>query len=178
MRYGAFLGLLLVVPLAAACRQEPVPFDQTLKAEITAEVEETLAGLTEAMNAHDSKRVFGFFRQSEDFLYLGCTDYLFGFEAFSVRVGPYYDNNPEVTFHQEVVQVQVLSPTVAVAALRGGSTEAEALFWTEVLVKEGGKWVITHEHESWAGCSPPSAAHPFTTPSEMSNLEHSDTGGT
>ena len=178
MRYGVVLGLLLIVPLAGACNQELVPFDQNLKAEIAAEVEETLADLTDAMNAHDSERVFEFFRTSEEFLYLGCTDFLFGFGAFSVRVGPFYDNNPEITFHQEVVRIQVLSPTVVVAALRGGSTEAEALFWTEVLVKEKGKWLITHEHESWPGCSPPSGAHPFTTPSETSNLKRSDSGGT
>jgi hypothetical protein len=90
-----------------------------------------------------------------------------GWEAFSSRVGVYYEANPEVEFHQEVLRVQVLSPTVAVAALTGGSSEAEALFWTEVLVREADGWKIAHEHESWPGCSPPSSPHPFTVPGEM-----------
>ena len=89
------------------------------------------------MNSHDSKEVLKHFRESDEFLYLGCTDYLMGWEAFSSRVGFYYEANPEVVFHQELLQVQVLSPTVAVAALTGGSSEAEALFWTEVLSGRG-----------------------------------------
>ena len=63
-------------------------------------------------------------------------------------------------FEQELLSIQILTPTVAVAALRGHSTEAEALFWTEVLQKgEDGRWLITYEHESWPGCSVPTGAH-------------------
>jgi hypothetical protein len=61
---------------------------------------------------------------------------------------------------QAVLFVQVLSPTVAVATLRGSSTEANALFWTEVLQKsEDGRWLITYEHESWPDCSTPRGPH-------------------
>jgi len=174
MRNRVLLAIFMAVALAGACDPGPAVFDQALKAEIATEVRETLAGLTEAMNSHDSERVFGYFRQSEEFLYLGCTDYLFGFGDFSVRVGPYYEANSEVVFHQEVVRLQVLSPTVAVAALQGGSTDAEALFWTEVLVKEEGNWVIAHEHESWPGCSPPPAVHDFGDMSEIGELDSID----
>jgi ketosteroid isomerase-like protein len=128
------------------------------------EVLETLAGLTEAMNAHDPDEVFRFYRQTDDFFYLGCTDILYGWGTFAVRVEPYYTFNTDVSFEKEVLSVQILSPTVAVAALRGSSTEAEALFWTEVLQKgEDGRWLITHEHESWPGCPVPRGAHMGTT---------------
>lgn len=174
MRNGIFLTLCLVLPLGA-CAPEPSAFTQEEKAAIAQEVEETLGQLTEAMNSHDQERIFGHFMQSEEFLYLGCTSFLLGFETFSSRIGPFYADNPEVTFQQEVVRIQVLSPAVAVAALRGGSTEAEALFWTEVLVRdEGGQWLIAHEHESWPGCPPPSGAHPLTSGSAMPGMGELD----
>ena len=141
------------------------------------EVEETLGQLTEAMNAHDPERVLGFFTNSEEFLYLGCTDFMLGYRTFSTRVAPFYQNSLEVTFQQDVVRTQVLSPTVAVVALRGGSTEIEGLFWTEVLVKEDGRWLIAHEHASWPGCSPPTDPHPFTTGSGMPLNDPADTAG-
>ena len=104
--------------------------------------------------------MFSFYRQDGAFFYLGCTDILFGWETFSARVGPYYANNTDVTFQQELLSVQILSPTVAVAAVRGSSTEAEALFWTEALQQgEDGRWLITYEHESWPGCPVPRGPH-------------------
>lgn len=163
MRIVASMACILVFFTAAACSPGPAPFGQAQKDALRVEVEETLAGLTEAMNAHDPDAVLGYFRESDEFLYLGCTEIVVGWDAFSHRAAMYYVASPEVLFEQEVVRVQVLSPTVAVAAIRGGSTDVEDLFWTEVLVKEDGDWVIAHEHESWSGCSPPSAPHPFTS---------------
>jgi len=177
MRNGLFLTLCLAL-LFGGCAPEQSAFTQDEKATIVREVEEMLGQLTEAMNSHDQERIFGHFMQSEEFLYLGCTSFLLGFDTFSSRVGPFYVENPEVTFQQEVVRIQALSPTVAVAALRGGSTEAEALFWTEVLVRDdGGRWLIAHEHESWPGCSPPSGAHPLTSGSAMPGMGELDSIG-
>ncbi len=124
------------------------------------EVEGTLTGLTEAMNSHDPERIFSFYRQDQSFFYLGCTDVLYSWGTFSVRVGPYYQNNTDVTFEQEILSIQILSPTVAVAALRGSSSNAEALFWTEVLQRQDdGRWLITYEHESWPDCKTPRGPH-------------------
>ena len=176
MRYSAVLASLSIL-LTVACEPGSAPFGQAQKDAIALEVEETLAGLTEAMNAHDRDRVFAYFRNSEEFLYLGCTDILLGWDAYSRFAGPFYAANPDVTIQQGVVRTQVLSPTVAVVALRGSSTVSEALFWTEVLVKEDGRWVIVHEHESWPGCSPPSEPHPFTTPGEMTGIGELDSMG-
>ncbi len=172
MRIGV-VSLIFIGFSLGACEAEPEALTPEFKAGLLREVESTLEGLTEAMNSHDPERIFSYFRQSEEFLYLGCTDLLLGWGTFSSRVGPYYVANPEVTFEQGVVRIQILSPTVAVAALRGGSTETDALFWTEVLVKENGAWLITHEHESWPGCPEPSGPHPFTTMEGMTV----DTGG-
>ena len=168
MRYSIRLAAILAL-LPLACDAGSAPLTQTERDSLALEVEETLGQLTEAMNAHDSERVLGFFRNSDDFLYLGCTDFVLGWDTFSGRVGIYFSASEDVTFQQEIVRTQVLSPTVAVVALRGSSTEAEALFWTEVLVREeDGRWLIAHEHESWPGCSPSSEPHPFT--SEMSGV--------
>jgi hypothetical protein len=169
MRYSRW-WILLPGALTGACTAGGDTLGEAEKVALAQEVMETLGQVTQAMNAHEPERLFSYFRQDEEFLYLGCTDFLLGWGDFSSRVGPYYRANPDVTFEQEVVRVQVLSPTTAVAALRGGSSEMEDLFWTEVLVKEGGRWLIVHEHESWPGCSPPSGPHPFTSPEEMSEM--------
>ncbi|MCJ7629825.1 MAG: nuclear transport factor 2 family protein [Longimicrobiales bacterium] len=168
---------ILAVPLAVACNPQPEPFTQAEKDVLAVEVRETLAGLTEAMNNHDPDAVMAYFRQNEEFLYLGCTYSMLGWETFSPRVWSYTVANPQVTFQRDVVRIQVLSPTAAVAMLQGASTEAEALFWTEVLVKEDGAWVIAHEHESWPGCPQPINPHPFTTMEEVSGLGGVDSTG-
>ena len=179
MRVG-LLSTVLLALLVTACDSAPPPLTEGERDAIALEVEETLGQLTEAMNAHDSERVLGFFRNSDDFLYLGCTDFIMGWDSFSRILGPFYPANPDVVFQQEVVRTQVLSPTVAVVAVRGSSSQAEALFWTEVLVREeDGRWLIAHEHESWPGCSPPSTPHPFTSGSEMPGMgEMGDTVAT
>jgi hypothetical protein len=159
-------SLFVLLPgfLPAACVPGPDSLSEGNVAAITQEVTEALAGLTEAMNSHDPDRVFAFYRQDEEFFYLGCTSSMVGWSTFSSRVASYYLSAEDVTFHREVVWTQVLGPTVAVVAMKGSSTEAPALFWTEVLKKGAeGRWLITYEHESWPGCSPPPAAHPMTT---------------
>jgi hypothetical protein len=142
--------------------------DPAREAALREEVRGTLYGLTEAMNSHDPDQIFRYYRGDGEFLYLGCTEIVLSWEAFSDRARTFYRANPEVTFQQEVVRIQVLSPTVAVAASRGGSTDAEDLFWTQVLVRGSEGWRVAYEHESWPGCSPAPAAHPFTTPDSMS----------
>lgn len=169
-------NLFLLAILLGGCVEDPssrpdasVPAASGVEVDELAlieEVEETLAGLTEAMNAHDPERIFNFYRQDESFFFLGCTDVLFGWGTFATRVRPYYQANTDVSFQKEILSIQILSPTVAVAAMRGNSTEAEALFWTEVLQKGAdGRWLITYEHESWPDC-------------RMTRGPHMGTGGT
>lgn len=176
MRHNALLALF-ALPLATACTSKPEPLTQAVKDALTVEVMETVDSLTEAMNSHDPDRVMAYFRQSEEFLFLGCTEFILGWNTFSPRLWSYTVANPEVTFQRDVVSVQVLSPTLVAAGLRGASTEAESLFWTEVLVKESGRWLIAQEHESWPGCPPPPTAHPFTTMEEMTGGSGADTLG-
>jgi len=162
MRYST-LFLILAVLLPTACTSAPQSLSVDDEAAIVKEVVETLNGLTEAMNAHDPEKVFSFYRQDESFFYLGCTSTLAGWDTFATRVGSYYTFSTDVTFEQTILSVQALSPTVAVAALAGSSTEANALFWTQVLQKsEDGRWLITHEHESWPGCAEPKGPHAGT----------------
>ena len=170
------LVLFSLTILAGACAPQSSPGTEFDEERLTQEVLTTLAGLTEAMNSHDPEMVFGFYRQDPSFLYLGCTDVLYGWSAFATRVGPYYALNRDVTFQQEVLSVQILSPTVAVAAMRGSSTKAPALFWTEVLQRSpDGGWLITYEHESWPGCAVPRGPHMGTEGGE--GLFSPDPGG-
>lgn len=160
--------ILALTLLAAACA--PAPFTAADRATVAREVTATLTELTEAMNNHDSEGVVAFYSENPDFLYLGCTDYVTGGATFRRMVGPYYGPSSVVTFEQRIVSVQVHSPTAATVSQRGASSEAEALFWTRVLVKRDGRWVITYEHESWPGCAEPSAPHPMTTASDSAGL--------
>ena len=159
MRRSRLLALSLSF-LVAACVAGPGPLSEGDVTAITQEVTEVVDGLTEAMNSHDPDRVFAFYRQDEEFFYLGCTSPLVGWSTFSARVGSYYRPSQAVTFEREVMWTQILSARVAVVAMRGSSTEAEALFWTEVLQKgEDGRWLITYEHESWPDCAAPRGPH-------------------
>jgi ketosteroid isomerase-like protein len=125
-------------------------------------VRDAVEQLTAAMNAHDPERVLSFYQDSDEFVYLGCTDLMFGSTFFKGNVGPYYLNNPDVMFEREILRIQMLSPTSAVVTLQGRSTTSEALFWTQALTRlPDGRWLISHEHESWPGCKPPPALHPM-----------------
>jgi len=162
--------------LSVACTPSGETLDQARKEALRAEVQETLSGLTQAMNSHDPEQILEYYQGDDDFLYLGCTEVVLGWDAFTQRVGMYYLANPEVTFHQETTWIQILGPTVAVAALRGGSSKAENLFWTEVLVKGADGWKVSYEHESWPGCPVPSAPHPFTGSDSMTSDTLSEGG--
>jgi ketosteroid isomerase-like protein len=171
------LSTLILVAVLSACASEPGPGPAFDEASLTQEVMETLAEVTEAMNAHDPDRLFSHYRQAPSFFYLGCTEILYGWDTFSSRVRPYYRRNTDVTFQQEVLSVQILAPTVAVAAMQGSSTRAPALFWTEVLQKgEDGRWLITYEHESWPGCPVPRGPHPGTEEMDMTSPPDSGQG--
>ncbi|MDH5588636.1 MAG: SgcJ/EcaC family oxidoreductase [Gemmatimonadota bacterium] len=131
---------------------------------IVAEVTGVMQDLTRAMNAHDAEEVLAFYGRTEDFTYLGCTEFILGGSAFAGTVAPFYAAHPEVVFEQEIVGVQVAGPDAAVVTQRGASSEAGALFWTRLVLRgEDGRWRIAMEHESWPGCEEPRGPHPFTT---------------
>jgi ketosteroid isomerase-like protein len=142
------IALVSLTLIAAACA--PVPLTDADRAAIAKEVTEALGELTAAMNDHDPESVVSFYAEDPDFLYLGCTDYVTGGTNFRQMAGPTYSARSDV--------------------MRGSSTETEALFWTQVLVKRDGRWLITYEHESWPGCNPPGAPHPMTGADESAML--------
>lgn len=168
MRSVWFLTALLPL-LFGACQAPPSSLTPIEKGSIASEVRQVVAALTDAMNSHDPELVLSHYRESEEFVYVGCTDPMFGSETFSTLVRPYYQTRTDVTFRQEILRVQVLGPTTAVATIRGDSSETEALFWTYVLVREAGSWVIAHVHESWPGCADPPPLHPTGTVEGLRN---------
>ena len=161
MRPIRFPIAALVLALPACGPSVDAPPNQADLDALAEEVREVMEEFTAATNSHDPERLFDLYKDTEEFVYMGCTDPLFGFDSFSARVGPYYRSNTDVTFEQEILQVQVLNPGAAVVTLRGSSTEASALFWTLVLVRQDDdRWLIAHEHESWPGCPEPAPPHP------------------
>lgn len=156
-------GLVAAALLSACAPASDAPLSDDDVRALRGEVEAAVAGLTAAMNAHDGAAVVSFYSDAADFLYVACTSFIQGGRTFAETVQPYYRNNPEVTFEQNVVSTRVLADGVAVVSLVGGSSDGPPLFWTQVWERgEDGRWVIVREHESWPGCSDPPAAHPMT----------------
>lgn len=147
----------------AACTAGPASFTHEGRQALVGEITAAAGALTEAMNAGDSEAVLSFYRDTEDFTYIGCTGFILGGQAFARLVGPYYNPGRDEVFEQRIVRTHILGPDAAAVSLRGASSSGRALFWTQVWVRENGRWVITLEHESWPGCPEPSEPHPFTS---------------
>ena len=159
-----------------ACSAAPATLSDAERQAVVSEVTDVMNELLEAMNAHDPDRVVSFYTDAPEFVALTCTSYITGGSTFKALVAPTYGPRTGATFEQRVVRAQALSPTAAVVSLSGGSSEAPALFWTRVLVKDDGRWLITYEHQSWPGCSEPRAPHPFTAPGDSAGLLEGGTG--
>lgn len=127
----------------------------------TADVIATVDSLYAAMNEHDADRVLAHYLQSDQFLYVGVSESLQGWQSFSGLARPWYASHPDVTFQHQILHVQVLAPDVATATVRGSSTEAPYLMWTRTLVRRDGRWLIALEHESWPGAEEPRGEHPM-----------------
>jgi uncharacterized protein (TIGR02246 family) len=162
-RFRFPIALLFVV--LAGCGPAQAPFTRAQRDTAESEVREAVEQLTAAMGSRDSEQVLAFYRESREFVFLGCTDLMFGSEVFSRVLGPYWDSRPGPAVEREILRVQVLNPGTAVVTLRGGSQDASALFWTQVLVREAdGRWLIAHEHQSWPGCAEPPRLHDMGDP--------------
>ena len=147
------LPLILSLLVLVACRPAQLPDTASRTDSLEEEVREAVEQFTEAMNARDADRVLAFYRESREFVFLGCTDLLFGSDLFSRILGPYWESRTDPPVEREILRVQVLTPETAVVTLQGGSQTASALFSTQVLVREeDGRWLIAHEHQSWPGC--------------------------
>jgi ketosteroid isomerase-like protein len=153
-----------------ACAADSTTLSEAERRAVASEVTGVMDELLEAMNARDADGVASHYTDAPEFLALTCTSYINGGRTFKALTGPTYGPRTGATFEHRVVAVQALSPTAAVVSLSGGSTRAPALFWTRLLVKESGRWLITYEHQSWPGCSEPRAPHPFTSAVDSAGL--------
>jgi len=158
MRIRALPALAAVAAMAAC--QPTRELTDAQRTTITADVIATVDSLYVAMNEHDADRVLGHYLQSDQFLYVGVSESIQGWQTYSAMARPWYQGHPDVTFQYQVLHVQALAPDVATATVRGGSTEVPYLMWTRTLVRRGGRWLIALEHESWPGAEEPRGQHP------------------
>ena len=162
------LMMFALVFTALGCRQTSTEMTAASRAAVAEEVRAAVDAYFAAQNAHDTVRVFESYLQREDFAYLGVTRVMVGYDRFRSTVANWYRNRPDITFEHEVQLIQVLSPTAAVATVRGSSSDQEWLLFTQVYVlNDAGRWVIAHEHVSWPGAAAP-RRHPGTA--EMPEL--------
>jgi hypothetical protein len=155
------LSALTVCLAAGACHATSgLELTDAQRTAITSEVDQTVDSLFADMNAHDPDRIFAHYRQSNDFLYVTVSETMRSWKTFSTVTRSYWTQHPDVTFKHHIVQTQVLAPNVAVVTIAGSATDAPYLTWTQVYVREGGRWVITLENEAWPGARAPSPPHP------------------
>jgi len=156
-------AVTLAALLLAACAPRSSELNDQTRAATVKEIRQAVDDLFDAMNAHDAERVLRRYQESDDFAYVGVNDVEVGWETFQQRTRQWYQQHPEDTFEHTLLHVHVLSPTVAVAIVRGSSSDAPQLAWTEVFVRDGRRWKIAHEHEAWPGATPiGTAPHPGT----------------
>jgi uncharacterized protein (TIGR02246 family) len=154
--------LTILLALAACAPAAQTSFTEAQRALAEAEVRDAVAQLTAAMNSQDPDRVFALYRESREFVLVGCTDLMFGTEYFTRVLRPFLGSPREAPLEQELLRIQVLNPETAVVTLRGGSAGGPPVFWTLVLIRErDGRWLVAHEHQSWPGCSEPARVHTF-----------------
>lgn len=175
--------LLSALPLllAAACAPSTSPPTQAgsadpVKEEVAAAVSAVTDSITAAMNAHDADRILAFFDPGPDFVYVSCTDVVFGGEMFANITRSLHAQRKGVTYDITPIGTTVLGPDAAVVALRTESTDTLAsnpVFTTRALSKgTDGKWRIVYQHQSWPGCKPPRPPHPGAS---LEELEAADT---
>jgi uncharacterized protein (TIGR02246 family) len=115
----------------------------------------------ETMNRHDANAVAAFYRDGEAFVYAGVSDVIEGGQNFRAMTAPWYSLHRDQTFEYSIVSTQILSPDIATVTIRGSTSAAPHLLWTDVMVLEDGRWMVALEHESWPGAPEPSV-HPAT----------------
>ena len=164
----------LLLLLAAACAPTASPPAQAgsadpEKQEVTAAVGAATDSLTAAMNAHDADRILAFFDLGPDFVYVSCTDVLFGGEMFGNITRSLHLQSKGVTYEVTPASTTVLGPDAAAVSLRTISSDTTAsnpILTTRVLSKQAdGRWRIMYQHQSWPGCKAPHPPHPMTTAS-------------
>jgi ketosteroid isomerase-like protein len=158
------IALHVLLALAvASCAASHAPLSDEDRQAVVSEVGQAVEGLRDAMNAQDAEQVLSFYDLDPDFVYVSCTEFFFG-TRFRTVADLYYRPSRGVTFEQELVKVVALSPEAAVVTIRGSSSRAAHLFWTQVWVKKAGAgWVIDHVHQSWPDCTEPRTPHPGTS---------------
>lgn len=154
---------LATTTMAAACQAGGTTVTDGQRAEIAAQVAQTIDSLFAAMNVGDVDAITSHYRKSDQLMSVTVAQDLKGWEAFSSVTRSFYQQHPDEKFQHRIVQTQVLAPNVAAVTMAGSATSADFLMWTDVLVREEGRWVITLEHESWPGAPAPSV-HPAMEP--------------
>lgn len=172
---------LLLPALVMACTPPAANLDDRASQEVAAAVDAVTDSLTAAMNAHDADRILAFFDLGPDFVYVGCTDVIFGGEMFGNITRSLHGQRKGVTYDATPVGTTVLGPDAAVVALRTESSDtltSNPVFTTRALSKGAdGKWRIVYQHQSWPGCKSPRPPHPLTAASPEELEAAADTLG-
>lgn len=152
---------LVIMSLLAISCSPRLDMTDVERLQIVEAVHATVDARFAAMNRHDAEAVGAFYRDGEAFVYAGVSDVIEGAQSFREMTAPWYSVHRDQTFEYNIVSTQVLSAHVATVTIRGSTSTAPHLLWTDVMVLEDGRWLIALEHESWPGAPEPSV-HPAT----------------
>jgi uncharacterized protein (TIGR02246 family) len=176
MRSTPLMSALAAATAVAACQPRgATEVTDARRTEITTQVTQVIDSLFTAMNEGDVDAITSHYRKSDDLMQVTVAQTLTGWDNFATVTKQFSTQHPDVKFEHRIVQTQVLAPNVAAVTVAGRATTSEFLMWTDVLVRENGRWVITLEHESWPGARAP-VAHPAMEPAPGSEVPPPDTG--
>jgi uncharacterized protein (TIGR02246 family) len=177
MRSMPLMSVLATAVAVAACQTGgTAELTDAQRTEITTQVGQVIDSLFAAMNAGDADAITSHYRRSDDLMQVTVAQTLTGWEKLAAVTKQFSTQHPDVKFEHRIVQTQVLAPNVAAVTIAGSATTSEFLMWTDVLVRQDGRWVITLEHESWPGARAP-VTHPAMELPPGSELPPPDTGG-
>jgi hypothetical protein len=120
-----------------------------------AAAEAAVAGLFDAINANDPGRVMTHYHRGDELVQVACTEVRRGFSRVESIIHMWQQDQPQTRIEHQVERTVELGPDAAVVAARGRNQDGLGLFWTFVLQRRGGNWVIIQEHQSWADCREP-----------------------
>jgi len=126
-----------------------------------ADAESAIDDFFAAINAGATDRVLAHYHEGDELVQMACTEVRRGYGRVASMVRMWQEDVAGPAIQHQVVRSVTLGEDAAVVAAQGRNQEGLALFWTFVLLRDGGNgWRIVQEHQSWPDCREP-RIHPM-----------------
>lgn len=138
--------------------QNEQPLSAAEKAEIEASVKAILDTMVEGMNEHDVDKILSVYQKGDRLLYSGNGTFGEGWDSLYALANESHSDpaNASTRWSIDEVRIEIFSRDLAVLTAYGertrsdeeGTETSQGYSLTDVLIREGGQWIIISEHES------------------------------